>query len=46
MKTLTDENFLLHDDGDSIKRLIFGMQENSLKLSELNTIYVERPHTY
>ena len=40
MKTLTGKNFLLHDDGDSNKILIFGTQENLLKLSELNTIYV------
>ena len=39
-KTLTGENFLLHDDGDSNKILIFGMQENLLKLSELDIIYV------
>ena len=37
MKTLT---ILLHDDSDSNKILIFGMQENLLKLSELNTIYM------
>ena len=46
MKTLTGENFLLHDDCDCNTRLIFGMQENLLKLSELNTMYVGRPHTY
>ena len=38
MKTLT---ILLGDDGDSNKILIFGMQENLLKLSELDTIYVD-----
>ena len=37
MKTLT---ILLHDDGNSNKILIFGMQENLLKFSELNTIYM------
>ena len=36
-KTLNDENFLLCDDGI----LIFGAQENLLKLSELDTIYVD-----
>ena len=36
-KTLTCENFLLCDDGI----LIFGAQENLLKLSELDTIYVD-----
>ena len=41
MKTLTAENFLLRDDGDSNKILIFGTQENLLKLSELDTIYVD-----
>ena len=40
-KTLTGENFFLHDDGDSNKILIFGTQENLLKLSELDTIYVD-----
>ena len=35
-KTLTCENFLLCDDGDSKK-----MQENLPKLSELNTIYMD-----
>ena len=35
-KTLTGENFLVRDDGDSNK-----MQENLLKLSELNTIYMD-----
>ena len=40
-KTLTGENFLLRDDGDSNKILIFGTQENLLKLSELDTIYVD-----
>ena len=40
-KTLTGENFLLCDDGDSNKILIFGTQENLLKLSGLNTIYVD-----
>ena len=41
IKTLTGENVLLRDDGDSNKILIFGTQENLLKLSELNTIYVD-----
>ena len=36
MKTLTGENFLLRDYGDSNKILIFGTQENLLKLSELD----------
>ena len=41
MKTLTGENFFLHDNGDFNKILIFGMQEKLLKLSGLDTIYVK-----
>ena len=39
-KTLTGKSFLLYDDGNSNKILIFGTQENLMTLSELNTIYV------
>ena len=41
MKTLTRENFLLRDNDDSNKILIFGKQENLLKFSELNITYVD-----
>ena len=41
MKTLTRENFLLRDNDNSDKILIFGKQENLLKFSELNITYVD-----